>query len=424
VRPRKRRKRRRTPGVTPIPPMPERGKLSWSLKWRDPSTRQWRYQVLPGVTVERVADQFALRKSVELDAAKRAIEVNGRCAARLIADECDQYLREASRAARKGPRKGKPMSPITVARYTAALDGFKAWCESRGLKTLQHLTRDKLSEWSSSCLDRPTPNGRERLMSTVNFELKPIRSMLLLARGKGRFESLDGEAIASALERYPEAKPEPKCLSVSAIRAVLRAVIERDSARREHAGPAFALGLLGGLRRAETLLTVGNVRLNEPGEYDSSATHAVLHVTGKTGARVVELLPYSPLLLELLTALVAGRADGERLHDLDYEQIGAESAALARLGGELEGFAFKTLRSTCASYQGPLAGDLKAKADRLGHRLAVAETYYLARPRGLPHLADSLDALMQCEPELRAIIDAVKRPHGRRASRAQHRARS
>lgn len=420
---RRRRARRRTPGVVLIPPDAARAKLNYSLRWRDPATRGWRYETLRGITTEKAAQPYALRKSVELDERKRRLAIDGQCAVTMIADEVRGYVAEASLSARKGPNKGKPLGAITVRRYTDTLAAFAAWCAQRELTSLRDLTRAKLSEWRAARRDTLTPSGQPRRVSTLNHELKPVRQMLLQARAQGRFESLDSDAINGALLSYPEAAPAPVCLSVPAMRALLQAVVTRDARRGWQAAPAFAIALLAGTRRAEvTAMRVSHFNPAEPTEYDPAVTHPTLFVpVGKTGPRTVELLPYSPLLVELLGEMVVDRAPTKaRLGDVDYAALGKESTALAKVIGF--DFSFKTLRSTCASYQGPIAGDAKSKADRLGHTMAVAQTYYLALPKGTPRVAPSLDALMQLEPELRAIIDAVKQLRAQRANQGRQRA--
>lgn len=395
-----------------------------SLRWVDLETRRERTELLPGVTTRKDARESAILKSQKLVADKRAFVEVGRCAVREIATECKSFLDEATKAPRKGPNVGKRLAPNTVARYRVALNDFASWCVSQGLTTLRDLTAAKLSDWRTSRLEHTMSSGELRNVSTVNFEMKPVRAMLTLAHAAGRFDSLTDVKIRAALARFSEAKPAPVCLTVAKIRALLRAVTERDAARPIKHAPAFALALLGGMRRGEVAaLTVGQVAFDEPTEYDPTITHAVVHGVGtKTAPREVDVLPYSPLLLDLLHALADDRKPDDALQGADYEQLGAESTALAELGGGLDGFVFKTLRSTCASYQGPIPGNDKAKADRLGHTLAVAAKYYLAVSKGTPLVAASLDAIMQCEPELRAIIAAVTRQRAPRASRAARRA--
>ena len=410
-------------GVVIIKPRPEAGKLCYALRWRDlDDPTRVRTRVLDGITERRAAEPYALRKAHELDAQRRDIEVNGRCAVRLVSDEIKHYLTEAAVSARKGPHKGERLSATTVEQYTRNLALFQRWCDRSGKSTLKQLGRAELAAYKSSRAAPESSRGGHRKASTINLEIKPVRQMLLLARAQGRYESLDSDAIRAALERYAEPKPAPVCHPVAELRGILRCIVARDAQRRAGglAAPAFALALLGGLRLGEiTAAVVGNYTRHRPTAYDPTLTHPVLtvvHVDGltKTGARMVALLPYSPLLVELLDALTLGRAPSARLVDFEYEAIGDEAAAL--------GIEFKSLRSTCCSYQGPLPGDNKTKADRLGHSEEVATRSYKALPFGSPASAASLDEIMQCEPELRAIIDAVSAARTTASSRARRRA--
>lgn len=389
-------------GVQLLPPRAGRT-IFFTLKWRDPSTRGWRYKLLRGVTAYDAARPYAVRWAHALDVTRRDIEVHGRAAATLIAEECARYIQESSRAAKKGPNKGKPLAPATVAHYTSALAVFQLWCQRQGLRVLSQLTRAKLSDFRELAAGDAMP-------STINFRLKPVRQMLVNACVSGRFESLDSGAVAKALAAYPEADPEPVCIPAAELKALLRKAINDDlpesrpRARpdKPQFGPALAVGLLGGLRRGEAAaLRVDSFAPAELSAHDRRTTHPVLRVGGKTGKRTVELLPYSPLLVELLAALTAGRPAGASLLGLSYKQIGARSEKL--------GIEYKSLRSTCATYQQPLPGDEKRKADRLGHTIEVAVRHYLALPAGTPISAPSLDAVMGCEAELREIIAAAAR---------------
>jgi integrase len=113
----------------------------------------------------------------------------------------------------------------------------------------------------------------------------------------------------------------------------------------------------------------------------------------------------SPLMAKLLRALVKGRAPHESLLGLNYGQLGFRLEGLRRVRGAPK-ISIKTLRSTCATYQLPLPTDLKRKADRLGHGVAVAARHYQSSPRGLPEQTESLEEAMGCAAELEKVIEA------------------
>lgn len=417
------RRPRRTPlrhhGVQLLAPGSASGNhaRTWTIKWRDPLTRRWRTQRLPGlVNTTTDADKAraaAVRKAAELDAAKRGLLVSGPAAVVTVQAECARYLTESALEAKKGVNRGQPLDANTVARYRRQLAIFTGWCTRVGCHVLGDLTQAKLADYRSYTRLAKHADGAVRTASTVNLCLKPVRQMLIDAKHGGRLDTLDSDAVRQALRAFPQSTPAPVCWSVPQLQAYLRAARHLD---RSHAVPALApalcLALLGGLRLGEIYgCRVGDYRPREPTDYDPSRTHPVLLVDGKTGARTVELLPYSPLLVALLDAMTAGRAADEPLQGLSYDQIDRWCLKLK--------LQIKSLRSTCASYQGPLLGDPKSKAARLGHTMSVCEVYYMALSKGTPKTQPapdpttpgapwpSLETIMQVSDEVRAVIAAV-----------------
>lgn len=396
-------------GVQILPPRPERGNRYCALKYRDPQTNAWRTQTLIGISDPERARTPAVRKSVELDKKRAEVALHGQAVVVPIATESARYLTEASRAAKKGPNKGRPLAPNTVDDYRTQLDRFTKWCAARNRTMLGQITRADLSDFRLSLCE-----GRSN--ASVNFEMKAVRQMLLGARAGGRLDTLDSDAIKSGLAPFVLPDPDPVCLTTTQISALLAAAPAIDV----RIGVAVALGLLAGLRLGEaTALRVQDYSPRQPAS-DGGTYPALLVGGGKTGARVVELLPYSPLVVELLDAVTRGRAPDALLlgytrhrthrrakranrNPPGYNEIGGVCATQGRLG-----VTYKTLRSTCASYQNPLPGSDKQKADRLGHTLEVNEHHYQALPPGTAVTAPSLDAVMRVGPALRALIKQAK----------------
>jgi integrase len=228
------------------------------------------------------------------------------------------------------------------------------------------------------------------------------------------------EQIDLALKAEDEPKARPRCYTVPEVRKLLRAALDADANAGVCRGelvapvaPAVALGLLTGMRRKElALVTVGDVDFENRRAYDGEATHnAMIKLPGlitKGGvARGVALDPYAPILHPLLRALTEGRDPRELLLGLTYGQFSSMIPRLLEHGAP-EDFQAKTMRSTCASYQGSLRGNPKMKSDRLGHTLAVSEKHYQAIPDGAPAEAESLEAIMRCKPELDEVIAAIQ----------------
>jgi integrase len=376
------------------------------------------------VTSEAQAEASAVKLYRNLQ--QRALQVTlagGRQFASSVAtlrQEIETYLATVKR---KKSRRGRPTSPITLRRYRDGLELFASWCETeRSCGGLNELNRDVLSAWKTSRFDA-LAHGEPREVSTVNQEVKPIRQMLVAAALAGRLVHLTSDAIRGALKRETQPAPTPRCYSVPEIRATLRAALDYDVSpsrpRRSAAfAPIVAAALLAGMRRGELAkLQVEDVLFDAPSEYDPDITTGLdlVRLPGhktKTGApRDVQMAPYSPMLGQLLRALIEDRTGREYVFRMSYQTLGSRAAGLSTASKAKHypprGFCLKDLRSTCATYQSPLPGNAKAKADRLGHTLQVAEQHYLALPSGTPLTAPNLEAVMQCSAELQEIISRV-----------------
>jgi integrase len=419
----------KTPGVIVIPP--RTGRLYYSLRFVEPETGRTREPKLEGVTTEAAANASALTLYRNLQ--KRELQVTlagGREHSSSVASlrqEIETYLTSVKC---KVSRRGKPTSPITLRRYRDQLEQFATWCEGRDCNQLNQLARTTLSEWKASRFVESTWCGKARKVSTVNQELKPVRQMLVASALAGRLVHLGSDAVRGALARVTQPAPTPVCYSVPALRAALRTALDFDIShhrpgRSAAMAPVVAVGLLAGMRRDEMAqLQVSEVIFDAPSEYDPSITTGVdvLRLPAekvKTGiARDVLMAPYSPLLGELMRELIQGRPGREYVFRVSYQQMGDRMKRMRKLPKAPKAFCLKNLRSTCATYQSPLPGNAKAKADRLGHTLAVAEQHYLALPSGTPLSSPDLDTVMQCGEELREIIARVRADRAARSKQA------
>lgn len=411
-------------GVQVIPPRP--GRPYYSLRYTDPSTRKRRQPRLAGVTTEADARAaaVALFRSLQRITLNTAL-AGGRehsTGSVTLREEATSYVLATGQ---KVTKHGRPTSASTLAQYRRQLEAFAQWCDGRGVKLLSQLSRVTLADWLASRL-AAAAHRRVRKVSTVNQEVKPVRQMLVAAVAAGRLVHLTTDVIRGALKRMTQPAARPRCLSVPEIRATLQAALAYDAARprggkRSKAliAPAVAVALLSGMRRRElALLQCGEVLFDAASEYDPAIRtgHDVIALPGhktKTGApRNVLMAPYSPLLGQLLRALTHGRPKTHRVLGIGYQRLGDAVWRLRALGAPAD-LNVKMLRSTCATCQRPLPGDLKSKAERLGHTLAVAEAYYLAAPTGLPLSAPDLETVMQCHAEVREVLARVQ------AARAQ-----
>jgi integrase len=337
-------------------------------------------------------------------------------AAITVREEAATYVAEV---ARKVSKHGRPTSQTTLSAYRTQLEAFAVWCDARGVQLLSQLELGTLKAWLNSRLDTPA-HGRARKVSTVNQEVKPVRQMLIAA-AQAEHLHLSTDVIRGALKRRTQPANKPRCLSVEEIRATLQAALDYDARPSQPRGkrvmaplaPAVAVALLSGMRRRELAeVQCGEVLFNAASQFDPSIKtgHDLIDLPGhktKTGApRGVLLAPYSPLLGLLLRALTQGRPRTHRVFGIGYQSLGDRVWMLRDYGAPAD-LNIKMLRSTCATCQRPLPGDLKSKAERLGHTLAVAEAYYLAAPTGLPMAAPDLETVMQCHAEVREVLARV-----------------
>lgn len=407
----------RTKGVIVINPTAARP--YYALRYTDPASGKTKQPKLEGVATREAADTAAETMSRTLQRRRLDVTLAGgreyagtTCSLR---DEVSTYL---AHVGRKVSRRGRPTSKVTLRRYRDGLEAFATWCESRGVQQLGQLSRATLADWLTSRLAAPA-HGQARAVSTVNQEVKPIRQMLIAAAVAGRFTHISSDAVRGALARMTQPAPTPRCYSVVEVRAILRAAMAYDDAPDKRAGtpklaPIMAVALLTGMRRGElSSLQVRDVLFDAPSEYDPTITTGLDVIrlpAGKTKThttRDVEMAPYSPLLGELMRALIAKRAGHERVLRVGYVALGDYAWRLRDFGAPSD-FQLKDLRSTCATYQSPLPGNAKAKAARLGHTLAVAEQHYLALPSGTPVTAENLETVMKCADEVREIIARVQ----------------
>lgn len=411
---RKRSKRSPHPGVVLVAPKPPRHPL-WAIRYINPDTGKRAYETVKGArdTTEgkKAAVKVARNKSTDIEARALELQLGAvRRSGRTVHDEIRAYQAETARSV---DATGRRTSPTTLRRYRDALATFSAWLAAREVDTLDDITQAHLADFRDArmLIDSKRPGGGERKNSTVNQELKPIRQMLRRATESGRLRTVAPHEMAGAMRRLKEADPNVRCMTPEEIRATLRAALAYDAAARHgqtRMAPVIALGLLTGCRRGELAgLQVGHVLLDTITAGEPMDLIAVPNSLAKTGReRDVAATGYSPVMCELLRALTADREPDELLLSAEYGAIGCAVEGLIELGAPAD-FAIKTLRSTCCSYMLPLPGDMKRKAARAGHTLAIAERHYLALPRGIALTAPSLEVAMECEAELRLVLAAL-----------------
>lgn len=409
---------------------PREGRPYYALRYTDPVTRECKRPRLAGVTTDAGAHAAAVTLFRSLQERKDEVTTAGgrehaAAVAVTVREESATYVADV---ARKVTKHGRPTSPSTIKQYSRQLEAFAVWCDVRGITRLRQLERSTLKAWIESRLDAPVCGGKERKRSTVNQEVKPVRQMLIAA-AQSEHLHLSSDVVRGALKRRTQTAVEPRCLEPDEIRATLQAALDYDVRPDQLGGkrrpaplaPVVAVALLSGMRRGElAALQCREVIFNARPKFKSANQEGIdiIDLPGsktKTGApRTVPTTSYSPLLGELLQALTRGRPKAHRVFGIGYQRLGDAVWTLRKHGAPAD-LNIKMLRSTCATCQLPLPADIKAKAERLGHTLAVAEAYYLATPTGLPGTQPNLEAVMECEEQVREVIQRVLQDKGVRS---------
>lgn len=433
-RPRPKAHDQRHPGVYIVKVKARDGGKPWlHLKWRSPDDKSERKESL-GTRDPALAKRAALLKSAWLRAQRDASLLRlaaglGDARRYLISDEIAMYFGELERAPNR--------SPYTLKEYGRALNPFMEWCATVApgapLRYLDQLTAVTLNDWYIHVRSRRKEDGSPYKVSTVNQELKPVRTMLRRACGT-RAPHLNSDILRRALPHTPTAKRKDKhlygletarALSVAELRALLTAALAYDAreARSERSAapcaPDIALLLLTGLRRGELAQVRCRMVLFDERE------HATLDLPAAIckgySERKVHARGFSALVVELLRVLVAGRGGDEWLSSRDYNGLGIALVALPEWGAPQD-VTPHDLRATCDTYQLALGRiDPKRTTARMGHSLAVAEESYLQPPPGMRQGAATLEQAMGCEDLLYAVIDAVReRKQSPRTERRSH----
>ena len=238
--------------------------------------------------------------------------------------------------------------------------------------------------------------------------------------------------LKDGLERLPVGTERIDYRKPHELQKLLEAALRHDAAtfaatREEHAGlrppgsteryepiaPFVAFALLTGMRLGEAVgLEWRQVDL----EALDREGHPVgeIHLTAATKtkrARTVGL-EVSPALRRMLAALQLRGGGKGSVFGLTRDATKAAEARLRRAYGASAGCGWQALRRSCGTYLTNAPGIFGAasayrSAKQLGHSVQVAEKHYLDVARGIPRDARTLEAAMQIEKQMEAVIEAV-----------------
>lgn len=437
-----RRTRSPHPGVVLIPP--DASRAAWRARYVDPDTgRVVKVRLDP--TELRTAEarrDWAVRKSKAL--AKRAMAIDDgapRATGTAIGDAVDRYFRDHPH-----------LKSETTYKYKAAASKLLAWAARHGVKSADDLTGPKLVAFRSSLMTEPKvapsrgslrgarrPAGEPRKPITVNAELRSVGTVLSYLRSLGLLPRITSDHLKDGLKKLPVAAGRVDYRKPNELQKLLEAALRHDAdtfaaTRDEHAGllppgstprhkpiaPFVAGAVITGLRVSHLLaLEWAHVDL-EALDHDGKPVGEIVPPSGSYTKRAgVVGLEVSPALRKMLAAMhlqsggrgsVFGLTDGEARTAL--RRLITEYGAPARA-------TWQSLRRTCGCYLTNAPGIFGAasayrSAKQLGHSVQIAEKHYVDVIRGIPRDARTLEAAMQIEDQMRAVIESVSGPRARR----------
>jgi len=437
----KRRTRSGHPGVVICSRKLPSGRVQWRARFCDTDTGRLMDVVLDALVLGS-ADarrEWAMKKARWL-AARRMEILSGapRATPKTIENAIADYNERCKRTLRDRTRRT----------YGQGIERFRCWANKNGIVRVADLGVQQLSTFKDHLIalphQRQKRGGRRgerqevpqyRGPNAVNAEMRPVKTLLTVWRRAGLLPLLTSDDVADALMPLPTPRERVVFLVATKISSLLSACLAHDAAtyaetRAEHSGngkvgttsrydpiaPFTAFLLLSGCRCSEALtLRWDSVDLSSLGDDGMQAGEIHLRAADvKTATSRSIDLAVSPALRELLMAmkpLARGRYvfGGER--PLPYSAVESARKRLRKDYGAPT-FTWQDLRRTTASYLTNAAGifgsaSLYRSAVQLGHSAEVAQRRYLHVVKGISRDACCLEAAMDCQALVHAIVRVV-----------------
>lgn len=445
---RKRRVRSPHPGVKLKKRALAGGGHSWRAVYADPTTGRDVYETLDRLALPTAAArvQWAKAKAVNL-ARTRLDRRDGIRAPTSVAlsDGIERYMAVAR----------STLKPKTIYGHELAHRQLASWARSAGVRETGDLTRPLLVDLRDHLIQARrlvvAQGGRRggrvaqddrRAPRTINRELASLKTLFGDWRLREMLNGITSDDIKDALAALPVAREEPDFLSPSDLQALFAAAVRHDgdtfsATRREHAGagpigatprytaiaPFLAFVLLTGLRRSEALaVTWEMIDLDalDNGGQRVGEIRLPARSTKTNRARTIGL-EVSPALRKILASHRLRTGGRGSVFELNGDIITKAQRRLEKRFGAPR-FTWQMLRSTCATYLTNAPGIFGAasaflSARQLGHGVAVAEKHYTGLVRGIRREARTLEAAMQIEDELAAVLRGVSGASAERAAR-------
>jgi integrase len=317
----------------------------------------------------------------------------------------------------------------TIRTYESAIRTFTAWASTSGVLTVADLTARSLASFRAHAVAAPrrekakggsrhdvVSTGKRRSAEAVNGQVRVVKTMLEALRRAGRLPELSSDDITDNLRLLTVERSRPAPLRPAALRSLLAACVLHDADDHAPIGPLVVAMLLGGFRLGEALrLEWDDIDFDEM---------TVLVVAGKTGHERTVDMSVSPALARLFKQMRGKRPKSGRVFDFTQptaldarqrliEEYGAPPFLWSTRNSRPGERSAPTLRSTCGCYLTCAPSIFHGasafhSAARLGHSVKVAERHYLGVLRKIPKKAKTVEAAMEIEAELSAILTTAK----------------
>jgi integrase len=251
--------------------------------------------------------------------------------------------------------------------------------------------------------------GEPRSPYSVNRELAAVRTVLRYANDCDLMPRASKDDIGRAFQLLPKPQPKRAFLKPSALQKVLEAAQRFDDEYGEpHAAPFTAIISLIGLRLGEArTLRWSQIDLDAIDASGKVVGEIQITIDSKTHTARDVSLREAPMARTLLAALRLRSGGKGLVFGIEDEMHWQRVLKALREHGAPQAFTWQSLRATCGTIMVNSPGiplDAWAVARQLGHSLAVSERHYLNRFHGIDSEAKTIEAAMQIEDQVRAII--------------------
>ncbi|MBX3465327.1 MAG: hypothetical protein KF878_00325 [Planctomycetes bacterium] len=360
----------------------------WVGRWNDPATGRRRQLALAahGIDSAPERERWRLAKAGEVRGARRLLRSPGAAGRSSLEDAVEVFLADC---------RGRDLRASTIRRYREALSSCVEWLRYHGRRATSEVTGADLMGYRAAVI-REAGQGA----TTKGNHLARLQAGLEWLRRHRFLPQVTSDEIADACAK-PERRPSvPVVLRVPELQELVIAAAERRG------GELVAAALLSGCRIGELeALRWDWLALDAA---PAGAIHLPPEATKTRRPRTIDLA-VSPALCELLRALprrgpfVFGGA----------KALNRNTTWELKLANRVLPWTWKHLRSTCGTFLTCAPGVWGASsayltARQLGHSVQIAERHYLGVLRGIPATARTLEAAMEIELPLAALIARLR----------------